>query len=100
MIKAAVLLGANEEEASKEMAEVMELMGNLVKLTKKHLNFSAIPPWLNRSNSQDMDAQSYMYKKLTVDPTALNKVGDLSETFPEVRRHHFVTLSNTRQILF
>ena len=86
MIKAAVLLGANEEEASKEMAEVMELMGNLVNLTKKHLNFYDILPWLNTSKSQD--------------PNALNKVGDLSETFPEVRRHHFVTLSNTKQTLF
>ena len=86
-----MLLGANEEQASKEMADVMELMGNLVNLTKKHLVFSDSPAWLKISNSQKMDAQSYMYKKLAVDPNALNKVGDLSEAFPGVSHHHFVT---------
>ena len=82
MIKAAVLLGANEEEASKEMGEVVELMKNLANLTKKHLVFSKM------GDSQDKVVQSYMYKKQIVNQDALNKVGKLREAFPEVRHHH------------
>ena len=92
IIKAAVLLGANEEEASKEMSEVMALMENLVKLTNKHLVFSDFPAsWRSMGYSQDMDVQSFMYKKQIVDQNALNKVGDLSEAFPGVRHHHYET---------
>ena len=84
-----MLLGANEEEASKEMAEVMELMENLANLTNKHLVFSDIPAsWRSMGNSQEMDVQSFMYKKQIVDQKALNKVGDLSEAFPGVRHLH------------
>ena len=59
MIKAAVLLGANEEQASKETVEVIQLMGKLAKLNKKHL---------------DPDAG-----------IQLHKVGDLKDVYPEVR---------------
>ena len=75
IIKAAVLLGANEEEASKEMGEVVELMENLIKLTQKHLVWS---------NYTEMN----MWKSQIVDQNALNKVGKLREAFPEVRHHH------------
>ena len=85
IIKAAVLLGANEEEASKEMGEVVELMENLINLTKKHLVFSEN---LRMGDGQEKVVQSYMYKKQIVEENALNKVGKLREAFPEVRHHH------------
>ena len=59
MIKEAVLLGANEEQASKETAEVMQLMEKLTNLTEKH--------------------QEFAFRR-----KQLNKVGDLKEVFPEV----------------
>ena len=84
-----MLLGANEEQASKEMAEVMEFMENLANLTIKHLVLSDFPAsWRSMGNSLEMDVQSFMYKKQMVDKNALNKVGDLSEAFPGVRDHH------------
>ena len=88
-----MLLGANEEQASKEMAEVMEFMENLAKLTIKHLVFSDFPASRRSMGfSQEMDVQSFMYKKQIVDKKALNKVGDLSEAFPGVRHlHHYET---------
>ena len=88
-----MLLGANEEQASKEMAEVMEFMENLAKLTIKHLVFSDVPAsWRSMGFSQEMDVQSFMYKKQMVDKNAINKVGDLSEAFPGVRHlHHYET---------
>ena len=58
MIKAAVLLGANEEQASKETVEVIQLMGKLAKLNKKHGIKAGIQ---------------------------LHKVGDLKDVYPEVR---------------
>ena len=69
IIKAAVLLGANEEEASKEMGEVVELMENLINLTKKHLVCSN-------------------YTDMNVLKSQTNKVGKLRDAFPEVRHHH------------
>ena len=84
-----MLLGANEEEASKEMAEVMEFMENLLNLTIKHLVFSDLPAsWRSMGNSQEMNVRSYMYKKQMVDKNALNKVGELIGVFPGVRHHH------------
>ena len=88
-----MLLGANEEQASKEMAEVMEFMENLAKLTIKHLVLSDFPASRRSMGfSQEMDVQSFMYKKQMVDKNAINKVGDLSEAFPGVRHlHHYKT---------
>ena len=84
-----MLLGANEEQASKEMAEVMEFMENLAKLTIKHLVFSDFPASRRSMGfSQEMDVQSFMYKKQMVDKNAINKVGDLSGVFPGVRHLH------------
>ena len=78
------------------MAEVMEFMENLAKLTIKHLVFSDLPAsWRSMGYSQEMDVQSFMYKKQMVDKNALNKVGDLSEVFPGVRHlHHNETNSS------
>ena len=78
----AVKLGATKEEASKEMGEVMDLMEKLANLTRKHLVLSDFP-WLG--DNQQMDVPSYVSRKLTVAPSALNKVGDLGKEYPEVK---------------
>ena len=78
----AVKLGATKEEASKEMGEVMDLMEKLANLTRKHLVLSDFP---RLGDSQQMDARSYTSRKLTVAPSALNKVDDLGKEYPEVK---------------
>ena len=68
MTKVAVKLGANKDEASKEMEEVLQFMMKLAVLTIKNLKISDIP---SDFNTMPLPEQI--------------KVSDLRKEYPEVK---------------
>ena len=82
MTKVALKLGANEEDALKEMEEVLQFSMKLANLTEKHLANNL--DHLSRLGGSQQINIDVLSRNPTVPPPVLIKVSDLSKEYPEV----------------